>query len=372
MNESKELKTLSFVKRWDHHTQSGGYDRLADYTGSGIVKTKEIPFLKASDRGFAKKLLKWAVPDSNFSNHYHVKHALAESKLRRQVKRDAVDLVHSLYAEDQLNLLLSDRNKMDAALVGTFHLPMESMFMQKLKNAGKMSRYRTLDAIITLSSITVEELKNETGNPNVLFVPHGIDTSTFDPGSRSNQVKSGMFNILTVGRHSRDWDTYLEVVSACNELPSEISFTAVVPEKISKKLRQASNIITHTSIEEKKLIELYHEADLLYMPLNYATANNSILESMACGTPVLSTNTGGIPDYVDKNSGWLVPQGGVRETVELIRTLSKAPGIIQTASVSARIKSLRFDWTEVAAQVKEVYQQAWYSWKTHREYKNEA
>jgi len=372
MNENSKLKTLSFVKRWGHHTPSGGYDRLADYTDSGIVKTKEIPFLKASERGFAKRLLKWAVPGSNFSNHYHVKHALAESKLRRQVKRDAVDLVHALYAEDQLNLLLSGRNKLNAALVGTFHLPMESRFMQKLNDTGKMSRYHALDAIITLSSLTVDEFKRETGNPNVFFVPHGIDTQTFAPRNYGMKEKSKPFNILTVGRHSRDWDTYLKVVSACNEMPSEISFTAVVPEKISKILCQTSDIITHTSVEEKRLIELYQEADLLYMPLNYATANNSILESMACGTPVLSTNTGGIPDYVDENSGWLVSQGGVRETVELIRILSKAPGMIRTASFSARKNSLHFDWTEVAVQIKEVYQQAWYSWKTNREFKNEA
>lgn len=327
--------------------------------------------MKSNERGFAKRLLKWAVPGSKYSNHYHIKHALAEIKLRSQVKREEVDLVHALYAEDQLNLLLSGRDKLDAALVGTFHLPMESRFMQKLKNAGKMNRYNKLDAIITLSSFAAEELINETGNPNVFFVPHGIDTRTFNPGSRGNQVKSDVFHILTVGRHSRDWDTYLEVVNAFNEMSSEVLFTAVVPENLSKKLSQVSNIKIHTSIDEMKLIELYNHSDLLYMPLKYATANNSILESMACGTPVLSTNTGGIPDYVDENSGWLVPQNGVRETVELIQTLLKAPGVIQTASVSARKNSLRFDWTEVAAQVKEVYQKAWHLWKSNREYRHE-
>lgn len=363
MSDKNDLNTLSFVKRWDHHTQSGGYDRLAHYTKGGIIKTEEIPFLKANERGVVKQLLKWVVPGSVYSNHYHFKDLFAEKKLIRRVQREYADLVHAFYAEDQLNVLLSGRQSLNAALVGTFHLPMESHFMHKLKKEGKLKRYGVLDAIITLSSATVEVLKRETENSNVFFVPHGIDTQTFIPGNNSRGGAMKSFNILTVGRHSRDWDTYVKVIDACRDLTPEITFSAVVPENISERLSKYECVTTYTSIGEEKLIELYRQADLLYMPLTYATANNSILEAMACGTPVLSTNTGGIPDYVDKESGWLVPQGGTRETVELVRILSESPEKIRIASVAARKNSLRFDWKDVAAQVEEIYQKAWAAWK---------
>lgn len=362
--KAKPLKTLSFVKRWHHHTQSGGYDRLAKYTDTAIFQTKEIPFIKAKERGFSKKFLQWLIPSSRYSNHYHFKDALAERKLMKLVKARSIDLIHAFYAEDQLNKLLSSREKLKAALVGTMHLPAESQFIQKLQRAEMLERYAKLDAIITLSTDSVKQIKFDTGNPNVFFVPHGIDTQIFKPNDDKFEMKNSAFKILTVGRHGRDWETYIEVVNKIKEISPEISFTAVVPEKISKKLKQKTDIETISSISESMLIELYRDTNLVYIPLTYATANNSILESLACGTPVISTNTGGIPDYVDKECGWLVPRYDVRETTELIMGLSRDQNVIRIASEAARNHSLQFDWLNVADQIHEIYHVAWINWKS--------
>ncbi len=364
-NQGKQLKTLSFVKRWDHHTQSGGYDRLADYIDAEIFTVKELPYLRLQERGFTQKIMRLFMPDSHYSNHYNLKNLLAEKQIVKKVKTQSLNLVHAFYAEDQLNRILSKRNKLKAALTGTLHLPVESHFMQRLIRADKIKRYKELDSIIVLSSEMVSEIKHYTGNSEVYFVPHGIDIQSFTPPDHFKVKKDKPFHVLTVGRHARDWDTFSNVVKSLRNYSDQIKFSAVLPEKIGQSLKRKLDITTYSSIPESRLIELYHEADLLYMPLAYATANNSILEAMACGTPVISTNTGGIPDYVNQNCGWLVPEKDVTRTSELIISLSQNLSIIKQASCEARKQALKFDWVKIASQVLDVYQNAWQRWSHH-------
>ena len=366
-NPDQQLKILSYVKRWGHHTQSGGYDRLADFTGSDIQKTEALSWIRASQKGFPKLLVKLMIPSANFSNHYHFKDAAAERKMMKKSTAESYDLIHALYAEDQLNFSLSKRHIIKAALVGTFHLPMESQFMQKMKRYNKLERYKNLDAIVVLSSESLASMKECTGNENVFFVPHGIDTERFTPSEPKPVNQSNELNILTVGRHGRDWETFINVVKELNNRAPNINISAVVPEKLGESLKKKADVTTYSSISERKLIELYRKADLLYMPLNYATANNSILESLACGTPVLSTDTGGIPNYVNSESGFLVPQGDVRETIERLTWLVKNREVLQKMSNAAREQSLRFDWNEVANQMQEVYKKAILSWNSRKD-----
>jgi glycosyltransferase involved in cell wall biosynthesis len=74
-------------------------------------------------------------------------------------------------------------------------------------------------------------------------------------------------------------------------------------------------------ISETELVGLYRSADILFLPVINATANNAILKALACGTPVISTLVGGVPDYVNDESGWLLPVGDVVGHVDLIASL---------------------------------------------------
>ena len=68
----------------------------------------------------------------------------------------------------------------------------------------------------------------------------------------------------------------------------------------------------------KQLAELYTIADVLVNPTycdNYPTVN---LESIACGTPVITYNTGGSPEAIDEKTGLVVNQGDINGLAEAI------------------------------------------------------
>ena len=108
-------------------------------------------------------------------------------------------------------------------------------------------------------------------------------------------------------------------------------------------------------ISEDDLILKYQTADSLLLPLLSTTANNSILESLACGTPVISTNVGGVIDYVTPSAGWLLPKGDFSSLAELVQHLIRNRNQCTAKRAAARRSSLQYDWRNIAKQYIDLY-----------------
>jgi glycosyltransferase involved in cell wall biosynthesis len=92
------------------------------------------------------------------------------------------------------------------------------------------------------------------------------------------------------------------------------------------------------------------------VPVTDATANNAALEALGCGTPVISTIVGGIPDYVDNTCGWLFEKGEVDRIVDLIGEICNQPEVASSRREAARTKALGFSWQRVAKKMRTVYE----------------
>lgn len=73
--------------------------------------------------------------------------------------------------------------------------------------------------------------------------------------------------------------------------------------------------------DDKKLARLYSMASVFVLPSRQDNLPNTVLESMACGTPVVGFDTGGVPDMVRPGeTGWLAEKGDVRSLRENLET----------------------------------------------------
>jgi glycosyltransferase involved in cell wall biosynthesis len=343
------MRVTCLIKRWQHHTISGGYDQLAGAVGAKVIRRHE--FHRVILREMSKKTWNRWSNTGAYLEHYQFEDWVAEQQLVLRSLVNPPDVVHILYGDEQLDFLLRWRSLLRCPLVVSFHRPAERI--AKRFECFQRNEIKGIDAVIVLARSEISTFQRWFGMDKVVYVPHGIDTSRFLPGD--HEPTTHKLKLIFVGHHMRDWDVLHRVIDEINSCNLDIHFDAVIPVEYAPYLTGCSNVSVHSKICETKLIELYRSADALILPVTAATANNAVLEALACGLPVITTDVGGMPDYVSNQAGWLLPKGGVEPMVELVKQLFADRAIARARREAARAQALKFDWLPVGRRLLAIY-----------------
>lgn len=153
------------------------------------------------------------------------------------------------------------------------------------------------------------------GEYTIKTINNGIDLSIFKPTESDFRQKYGCENKKILLGVSFAWGERkgLDVFTKlCERLdPEKYQIVLVGTDENIDKLLPDGIISIHSTHDQKELAEIYSAADLFVNPTreeNYPTVN---MESIACGTPVLTFRTGGSPEIVDENSGYVVDRDDV-------------------------------------------------------------
>ncbi len=142
------------------------------------------------------------------------------------------------------------------------------------------------------------------------IVPNIIDLSRFSPkeGSDHSLLQKDVINILATRNLEPIYDnaTVLrafklvkEKFSATHLIIAGSGFEEGFLKKLAKDLDIEDSVTFTGRIDNKDMPALYQNADIM---VNGSLVDNmpiSILEALACGTPIVSTNVGGIPQLVE-------------------------------------------------------------------------
>ena len=107
-----------------------------------------------------------------------------------------------------------------------------------------------------------------------------------------------------------------------------------------------------------ELREFYRRADVLVLPsVVEESTGYAVLEAMACGTPVVASNKGGIPIVVKNGqNGFLVRARSSSAITKAVNTIINNPEIEAKFKKNARkIIEERFNWGVLTPQVEEIY-----------------
>jgi starch synthase len=181
----------------------------------------------------------------------------------------------------------------------------------------------------------------ERAAPRARVIEHhpGIDLQRYRPAPRAPRERS---RVLFIGGRfaEKGGPELLEALSG--ELGASIELDLVTPVAVP----QRPGVRAHRlQPGDPLLLELLQQADLLCLPSHGDAAPWAVLEAMACGTPVLASRVGGIPDMLEEGrAGTLVEHGRPRELGEALRALLGDATLRQTLAGRARERcEQRFD-----------------------------
>lgn len=347
------MRSVFLVKRWQHHSAAGGYDQLAAaYPGAVSVRRADV-----SSRLARLTSQNWQLLSKHwfYLIDYQYGDFLAESRVLRMCATGRVDVVHTLYGEEQLDLLLRRRRFLRAKLVVTFHQPGHKLEDRWETRQAHLAR--GVDAVVVVARSQLAEFRRWFGADRVVYIPHGINTERFCPPAQPpDGGADGRLRLLTVGEHMRDFETMHRLADHCAAKGLPVDFDAVLSPEAARVFTGCDNVRFHHRVPEDDLIRLYQQADALLLPVEDATANNAVLEALACGTPVITNRVGGMPDYLDEASGWLLGAGDRKALTELVETLCRDRTLALARREAARAKALGFRWEGVVAQTRAVHE----------------
>ena len=227
------------------------------------------------------------------------------------------------------------------------------------KENNKMSRiYCLADYVLWQSKFCKRAcekfLGKRIGIGEILY--NSVDTSIFVPKNKENKKR---FSFLITGNIRRKSNYRISsVLLAIKEITREDSNVELIIAgyiedrkyfySMIRDLKIQDHIIFQETYSQKDAPKIYQLADA-YITMSYQdNCPTAVLEAMACGLPILYSNSGGIPELVDKESGLGINvKGNWNKTIvpspsEISNGMQKIIDNRITMSQSSRIRSVEF------------------------------
>lgn len=148
------------------------------------------------------------------------------------------------------------------------------------------------------------------------IIPNGVDLSIFHPGPGDRNALGLPTNariILFAADGIRkniwkDFETLKSAIGHVAENNSNVIFVALGESGPSQQVGRAEVRFIPYQKDPRLVADYYRAADVYIHASRVDTFPNSIIEALACGTPVIATSVGGIPEQIqDHETGFLTP-----------------------------------------------------------------
>jgi alpha-maltose-1-phosphate synthase len=208
----------------------------------------------------------------------------------------------------------------------------------------------------------------------VRVIRNGIDTSEYtpDPGTdvlARHGVDPGRPSVVFVGRITRQKGLPVLLKAAqqldpaaqlvlCAGQPDTAELAAEVTELVAGLQATRSGVVwLPEMLPQREVIQLLSHATVFACPSLYEPLGIVNLEAMACGTAVVASRVGGIPEVVsDGETGLLVPPDDPAALADALDALLGDPGRADAMGRAGRQRAIaEFSWPAIAAQTAALY-----------------
>ena len=154
-------------------------------------------------------------------------------------------------------------------------------------------------------------------NARYVTLPNVVDINLFKPQPHHNTLPR-IIHISCFEDQSKNISGLLEALKRMKD--NNVSYQAVLigegmdleAMKAKATRLQLDDRVRFTGLlQGQALVDALSSGDFLVLSSHYENLPVVILEALACGLPVVSTNVGGIAELIDETNGLLVPKGDV-------------------------------------------------------------
>ena len=303
---------------------------------------------------YGKRVIK-KLKDSNFKFDVLLDNqSLSDSLLEIQENHPLAVTIHHPITKDHRLEMESATNWKEKLSSSRWHnfLPMQKRVAPQLNHIICVSQPSKEDVI---SEFNVDKNK-------ITVIPNGIDIDTFKP---SLVAKTLGFRIVTTASADIPLKGLRHLILALPRVMDEFPLTSLVvigksPEKsnldkLIDDLDLQDKITFKSGISELEIVKIYHDSDIAVIPSLYEGFGFGAGEAMACGVPLISTDSGGLKQVIG-DAALKISPGSVKEIEDGIFKLFNEEETRKELSIKGRKRMEElFDWKIAASNYIDVF-----------------
>jgi glycosyltransferase involved in cell wall biosynthesis len=226
---------------------------------------------------------------------------------------------------------------------------------------------RRLPRVITVSENSFNDIVADHGvDPaRMAIVPVGVDVDLFRPLSGLEPVPGRLITTASADVTMKGLSYLLEALAKVRTEREDAHLVVIGKRKpggrsdeVIRELGLDQHVEFVTGVPDQRIIELYGEAQLAVVPSLYEGFSLPAIEAMSCGTPLVATSGGALPEVVgrDGETALVVPPGDSEALAAKLRWGLGEPGLRATVGRAGRQRVVdQWSWRHTAERTAEQY-----------------
>ncbi len=226
---------------------------------------------------------------------------------------------------------------------------------------------RRLQRVVTVSENSFKDIvaDHQVDPDRMAIVPVGVDPDVFAPLPDVERIPGRLVTTASADVTMKGLKFLLEALAKLRTERDDLHLVVIGKEKPggpSSKTIERLGLRDHvefvTGVPERRIIELYSEAELAVVPSLYEGFSLPAIEAMACGCPLVATTGGAVPEVVgpDGITSMLVPPGDSEALAVRIKAALADPEGSRTIGMAGRARvQENWSWRHTAERTVEQY-----------------
>ena len=365
-----------FTRSQDEHVphvmHNLGYGNRVVHIPAGPEHPLPKPELAMHLPTFAAEIIQWA---ADKGIHYDLIHShywmsgVAAAILKESWKVPVLQMFHTL------GLMKNRIAQSPAEIEGEYRINGERQVMHDVERI----------VAATQAEVGQLQLLYNVPREKISIIPPGVDIGRFYPipvDEAKEVIGEGKCPrlLLFVGRIEplKGIDTLIRALANLRQngaMEHECYSLAIIggepdapPEDMSAEMARLKTLCRELGLDDlvvflgkrsqDTLPYYYSASEILIMPSHYESFGMVALEAMACGTPVVASQVGGLAFLVqDGITGYVVPGGDAEALAKTLEKLMKDPALRERLGKQAAEYASFYSWEKIAVRVKTVYEE---------------
>lgn len=215
--------------------------------------------------------------------------------------------------------------------------------------------YRLPIPVLVISHWLESIVHGVTGTRPVGILQPGVDHGVYHPAGRRPPLTDAEPRIFAIARPaSRGYvfkgnREFWQAMSIVRARHPSVRVAVVMPDGPVEDVQGPHEV--WTAPDDRSMADCYRRSDVFLFPAWFEGLGLPLLEAMACGTPVVTADAGGVHDVVRSGeNGLIVPGRAPGLLAEAVSTLLARPAWARALAAEGRRTAADWTWTQLAQQ----------------------